>query len=149
MVGACVQYFIFLTSIMWPHWFFFYLQRLYKRKTKKGDNSVTNQNFKKMRNAFLNHHMRKFLWTFQHRTSNRVGGSDDTKINKGNIRKKTRFITLSNIIFSKKISFFILEVHDRSLYAGFHLSNFNDVAAMNFLIYKDYIREKLKRGITQ
>ena len=78
-----------------------------------------------------------------------MGGSDDTKINKGNIREKTRLITLSNIIFSKKFSCFILETHDRSLYARFDLSNLNDVAALNFLICKDYIREKLKRGITQ
>ena len=101
-----------------------------------------------MRNAFLNHHMRKFLWTFQHRTSNGVGGSDDTKFNKGYIREKTRFITLSNMIFSKKKSCFILEAHDRSLYAGFHFSNFNGVAALNFLIYIDYMRKKIKRGIT-
>ena len=40
-----------------------------------------------MRNAFLNHRMKKFLSTFQRPTSNGVGGSDDTKINKGNIRK--------------------------------------------------------------
>ena len=47
------------------------------------------------------------------------------------------------------MSCFILEACDRSLYATFELSDFNDVAALNFLIYKDYIREELKRGITQ
>ena len=99
-----------------------------------------------MRNAFLNHCMKKFLSTFQHPTSNGVGCSDDTKINKGYIRKKARFITLSNINFSKKFSSFILEAHYISLQARFYLSNCDDVAAVIFFNLQRLYKRKTEKG---
>ena len=73
-----MQDFIFLTLIMWPHWIFFNLQRLYKRKTKKGDNSVTKQNFEKMIKMHLDIYLKNTMSKFQYPTPNRLGPSRDT-----------------------------------------------------------------------
>ena len=41
---------------------------------------------------------------------------------------------------------FILEAHNRSLHARFHVCNIDGVTALNFLFKRDYIEEKSYKG---
>ena len=82
---------------------------------KKGDNSETSENFKKVKNAFLDNNMQTLWFKFQRASSKGVGSSDSAYIHTHYIHSdsiKTEAPSFYYYIFTSMhgVSLFYLEV---------------------------------------
>ena len=106
-----------------------------------------NRKFKNLRKSFLDIHSQNIYARFPASKMNGMLRSCGTKINKENIRKKSKG---HNSAMNQKLKILrkpFLDIRPQNIYARFQASQMNGVLrSCSTKINKEYIREKVKKG---